>query len=133
MRTRQSLPGGTCEFDLPMLHHWLAQPAAARRAELQAWEDTMTPTRDAIAIVLGMLRSAVQTDGEVTAHGGVHQLPLTGRNVLLARLWLPVGDDLIPEVSANKYMLWIRFSRPDAQRRLHASTEDITFRLALCG
>lgn len=133
VRTRQSLPGGTCEFDLPMLHHWLAQPAAARRAELQAWEDTMTPTRDAIAIVLGMLRSAVQTDGEVTAHGGVHQLPLTGRNVLLARLWLPVGDDLIPEVSANKYMLWIRFSRPDAQRRLHASTEDITFRLALCG
>lgn len=133
VRTRQSLPGGTCEFDLPMLHHWLAQPAYVRRAELLAWEETMIPTRDAIGIALGVLRESATKEEEVTAHAGVHQLPLSGRHVLLARLWLPAGDDLIPEVSANKYMLWIRFSRPDAQRRLHAAAEDIAFRLALCG
>lgn len=133
VRTRQSLPGGTCEFDLPMLHHWLAQPAGVRRAELQAWASTMTPTRDAIALALRVLRGATAGEETLTAEGGVRQLPLSGRHVLLARLWLPLGDKLIPEVSANKYMLWIRFSRPDEMHRLHAASEDITFRLALCG
>lgn len=133
VRTRQSIPGGTCEFDLPMLHYWLAQPAHVRREELQTWASTMLPTRDAIAIALKMLRANTAGEETLTAEGGVRQLPLTDRHVLLARLWLPMGDSVIPEVSANKYMLWIRFSRPDEMHRLHAVHENIAFRLALCG
>ena len=30
VRTRQSIPGGTCEFDMPMLHCWLSMPGGAR-------------------------------------------------------------------------------------------------------
>ena len=63
----------------------------------------------------------------------MYQLPMSGKAYTLARIWMDANDTLIPEVSANKYMLWIRFSRPDERRRLHAVQESVDFKLGLCG
>ncbi len=132
VRTRQSIPGGTCEFDMPMLHYWLALRPEVRREELLGWAQSMFPTRDAIQLVLRLLRAS-SVEHYCTAVDGMFQKPMTGRNYALARIWIPEGDTLIPEVSANKYMLWVRFSRPDHRRRLHVVHERVEFRLGLCG
>lgn len=132
VRTRQSIPGGTCVFDMPMLHYWLSQPAAFRQSELRSWGASLEPLKHAVAFVLRHLRSSTQ-ESWCTAAGGMYQLPMSGRSYALARIWLPEAETIIPEVSANKYMLWIRFSRPDERRRLHAVQERVSFRLGLCG
>ena len=34
---RSSIPGGSCDFDLPIFHFWLHRPLAERRKEIQRW------------------------------------------------------------------------------------------------
>ncbi len=131
IRNRQQLPGGTCEFDMPQLHYWLSRPAAERRAELESLTETLRPIMRAVELILGQMRTTSQTR-DATAVNGMLQLPVTGKNYTLARIWLPGSLSLVPEVSANKYMLWIRFSRPDERSRLHVVQENIPFRLGLC-
>mgnify|MGYP000086799808 CR=1 FL=1 len=43
LRQRTSIPGGTCDFDLPAYHHWLSRPVARRREQLELW---ITPFRE---------------------------------------------------------------------------------------
>lgn len=131
IRTRQALAGGTCEFDLPVLHHWLSLPAQVRQAELRAWEESFLPTRDAIQIVLNDLRASYQ-DEELQATEGSLQYSLHGRSPLLARIALPVGTQIIPAMSANKYMLWLRFSTQDENYKLHPYKDPVSFTLSLC-
>lgn len=132
VRTRQSIPGGTCEFDMPMFHYWLSMPPAERRAELSEWFASMAPTRQAVLLVLRLLRGAME-EARVKAPSGTYQRPMAGKTYAIARIWLPTESQLVPEVSANKYMLWVRFSRPDERRRLHPVREPVSFTLGLCG
>ena len=133
IRTRQTIAGGTCEFDLPQLHLWMNQSAEIRRRELQDYVSTLQPIRQAVALLLRMLRESSRTQN-LTAANGTYQLPMNrSENCALAQLWLPIDSGLVPEVSANKYMLWIRFSRPDENHKLHlAKTEAVPFRIGLC-
>src|SRR6218665_388625 len=40
IRSRISIPGGTCEFDLPSYYAWQHEPAARRQSDLQQWAGT---------------------------------------------------------------------------------------------
>lgn len=131
IRNRQQLPGGTCEFDIPQLHFWLSRPPAQRRAELETLASSFMPTIRAISLILERMReTTLIRDAE--AVNGMLQLPVSGRSYTLARIWLPQDATLVPEASANKYMLWLRFSRPDERFRLHVVKERVPFRLGLC-
>ena len=70
----------------------------------------------------------------LTAVNGTYQFSMNrNQNCALVQIWLPADSMVVPEVSANKYMLCIRFSRPDENHKLHlARTEEIPFRLGLC-
>mgnify|MGYP000595970724 CR=1 FL=1 len=133
IRTRQNIAGGTCEFDLPQFHHWLNKPTQARRAELESYVTPLMPIRDASALLLRFLRSSTATKDYVAVKGTL-QFPMTNRQMpALAQIWVPSTANAIPEVSANKYMLWIRFTRPDATHKLHAiRNENIPFKMEIC-
>ncbi len=132
VRTRQSIPGGTCVFDMPLLHRWLCGDPNERRKEFHGWSAPMLPMKEAVMLVLRHIRAST-TENCCTAQTGTYQLPMSSKAYTLARIWLARNDLRVPEVSANKYMLWIRFSKPDQNRRLHAAHEPVSFRLGLCG
>ena len=52
IRTRQHLPGGTCEFDMPQLHYWLSRPPEERRKELLSLTESLAPTIRAVSLIL---------------------------------------------------------------------------------
>ena len=131
IRNRQRLPGGTCEFDLPQLHYWLSQPADIRRKELEKLAETLLPITGAAQLILDHLRARTEIS-EATAEHGTMQIPTLHRPYQLARIWLPQESRFIPDISANRYTLWLRFSTPDANHRLHAVHETLSFRLGLC-
>ena len=131
IKQRSSIPGGTCEFDLPSYHHWLHRPAATRTKDLETWIAPLAPLHDGAAIVLQLLR---QSGKPVSAHaaGGNFQQMLGGRVAQLARLRLSAALAVIPEISANKYALNVRFTTFDRDMHPRPISDDVDFELTFC-
>jgi cell division protein ZapD len=132
VRSRISIPGGTCEFDLPAYFDWQHRSADTRIKDLQCWTSALTPLSDSIHLLLKMLRDSGAPQ-KVIAEGGQFQQTLPqGRTFQLLRLALDPALHLIPEISGNRLMASIRLMYLDADNRLHPATEDCAFELALC-
>ena len=133
IRSRVSIPGGTCEFDLPAYYAWQHEPAAKRQGDLQRWVGTLAPLAEALRVMLGLLRDAGHPH-MVAAPCGLYQQNLKeNRSYQLLRLRIDPSLGLIPEISANRLMVSIRLMRPDADGKLKiASDTDAGFELTLC-
>lgn len=131
IKQRTGIPGGACEFDLPSYHHWLHRTPQERLADLHAWVAPLYPLRDASAIVLRLLRESGKP-AEAVAQGGSFQQMLGGRVAQMVRIRLPLGTDCIPEISANKYALNVRFTLLDRDSRPRPCDSDVAFELTFC-
>jgi cell division protein ZapD len=130
IKQRTAIPGGVCEFDLPSYHYWLHQRPDGRRRDLESWLAPFLPMQDGISIILRILRDSGRTSQQLAAQG-VYQQMMGGRVAQLIRLRLDDQYDCVPEVSANKYALNIRFTLAGDNQRRVAQT-DIPFELTFC-
>ena len=132
IKQRTAIPGGVCEFDLPAYHWWLHQDAGPRRNDLAGWIEPFAPIRAGSAIVLKLLRDNGR-ESRHTAYRGVFQLMLTTTKVAQL-LRLTVAHDLacVPEISANKYALNIRFLGVSGMDRGAVFDQDVEFELMFC-
>ena len=65
--------------------------------------------------------------------GGSFQMMLGGASSQMVRITLKLDDCCVPEISANKYALNIRFTRPDSEhRRQSDSSIDVPFDITFC-
>ena len=132
IRSRISIPGGTCEFDLPAYYAWQKHGPSRRRADLMQWIASLMPLAQALQVLLGLLRDS-GTPHKVVAPGGQYQQSLSqGRIYQLMRVRLNVPPDIIPEISGHRLMVSVRLMRQDAEGRLKPSNDDANFELTLC-
>jgi cell division protein ZapD len=132
IKQRSSIPGGVCEFDLPAYHYWLEQDPASRRIDLAGWIEPFEPIHAAAAIILRMLRENGRVSRHI-AYRGVFQLMLTTTKVAqLLRLTLAKDMPCVPEISANKYALNIRFLSVAGMDRGAVFDRDVEFELMFC-
>lgn len=131
IKQRAAIPGGVCEFDLPAYHHWLHRPAEQRAGHLQDWLQPLGPIRAAVAIVLGLLRDSGVPETQHAPRGS-YQRMLEARNPQLIRVALDDALPCVPEISANKYMLNIRFVQAGPGLARACSDRDIDFHLTFC-
>jgi cell division protein ZapD len=132
VRSRISIPGGTCEFDLPAYHAWQQRDPTTRRANLTQWVSTMMPLAQALQVMLQLLRDSGVRQ-KVMATGGQFQQSLPpGKVYQLLRVRLDPATELIPEISGHRLMVSVRLMRAEADGRLRPSHEDASFELALC-
>ena len=131
IKQRAAIPGGTCEFDLPSYHHWLHRPDAERRQDLHAWLEPIAGIGVALRIVLRVLRESGKTL-KLTAYGGVFQQMPMERAAHMLRLTIAGELPCVPEISANKYALNIRFILPGSVQRTKVYDKDVEFDLAYC-
>jgi cell division protein ZapD len=131
IKNRTGIPGGVCEFDLPAYHFWLNRDAAQRRNDLTGWTNPLMPIRAGISIVLRLLRSSGRPERQVASRGAFQQM-LSGRTAQLIRLRVAKNQAAVPEISANKYALNIRFTVPDTDMRPKQSEADIAFEVTFC-
>src|SRR5690606_33095229 len=108
IKQRTSIPGGVCEFDLPSYHYWLNQNAEQRVSDLKSWLAPFRPIHDAITIVLRLLRESGKSSAQL-ARQGVFQQTMAGRVAQMLRVRVKREHACVPEISANKYALNIRF------------------------
>jgi cell division protein ZapD len=131
IKQRSAIPGGMCEFDLPSYHYWLHQAFEERSRQLQGWLAPFSSIRAAIGIVLGLLRDSGQSELQHAGNGN-YQRMLESRNPHLIRVTLADGLPCIPEISANKYMLNIRFVNAGYGMQRSCTAEPIDFELIFC-
>jgi cell division protein ZapD len=131
IKQRTGIPGGACEFDLPSYHYWLHRSDEARLADLLAWITPLYPIRDGSAIVLKLLREGGKPTRHV-AQLGVFSQMLGGKTAQLVRIRLPRDSQNIPEISANKYALNIRFTQFGDEPRPKMVESDVEFELTFC-
>lgn len=132
IQQRSSIPGGAFDFDLPQYHYWLQMPQAARAGHLGEWSDQVAPVREAVTLLLGLIRSsAVPTHEE--AVNGFFQKSVPGNIAAqLVRVTLPSADGIYAEVSGGKHRFSIRFM--DCADWQHPAQVDrhVDFALSVC-
>src|SRR5512147_901470 len=131
IKQRACIPGGVCEFDLPSYHYWQHQSDELRQNALNAWIGPMLPLRDGISILLKLLRESGRTHHFTAFHGSFQQMQ-GGRVAQMLRISLDPGLPCIPEVSANKYALNIRFVAADFAAKSTLYDQDLDFDLTFC-
>ncbi|MBI2306069.1 MAG: cell division protein ZapD [Rhodocyclales bacterium] len=131
IKSRAAIPGGVCEFDLPSYHYWLHQPNDVRRKAVLGWLKPLLPLRDGLAIVLRLLRASGRPEHQ-TAKSGTFQMMLSGSTAQMVRVSVRLGEPYIPEISANKYALNIRFTSPDGDLRPRPCDREVAFDMTFC-
>ena len=132
IKQRTAIPGGACEFDLPSYHYWLHRPAAERTGQLAAWTAPLYPLREGTAIILRILRESGRPQA-LAAPQGMFQQMLGGKTAQMLRLRLDPSAPCVPEISANKYVLNIRFMAQNTEdNRPRTADWDVRFELTFC-
>jgi len=134
VQQRVCVPGGGCDFDLPLYHQWLQLPLSLRLEQFHAWIAPYGHVREAVALCLEVMRLSANTQQVVAEQGFYDQILDTNHPLQLLRIILAPGQDCYPEVSAGKQRFSIRFfSMPDTQERPIQVKQDVDFSLSTCG
>lgn len=131
IKSRTCIPGGVCGFDLPSYHYWLNLAPSRRREELLAWLMPVRAIGNGVEVVLRLLRES----GSITryvAQSGLFQLMLGGRVAQLLRVGVEDHMPCLPEVSANKYAVNVRFVLAGTSQKSRTYEEDVPFDLVFC-
>jgi cell division protein ZapD len=133
IKHRSSIPGGTCEFDLPDYLYWLSQPEEVRIRTFTQWLTVLRPLCDAVSELIWLTRQNGRTRQE-SAPGGNFTITFERENPLqLLRIALPASMGLYPEVSGSHHRCNVRFLswKGLAERATQADT-DVKFLLTCC-
>lgn len=131
LRGRLAVPGGGTQVDMPSFHAWQYRSEAQRCADLQRWMSSLMPLQAGISMVMRLLRETGQPTDAVAPQGAYQQM-LAGKTYQLLRVWIDESADVFPEISANKYMVWIRYSSQDGEQRPQPVNHDVAFKMTLC-
>jgi cell division protein ZapD len=130
IRSRLSVAGGTSPVDLPSLYSWQHLPAEQRRKQLNSYTPAFSDWKTTCDLFLKLLRQSGDSKTNSTPNGSF-QLPLTGKTYQLIRVSVD-SEVLIPEISANKHVLLIRFLQSSTTGKATAYTGSVDFNLTLC-
>lgn len=132
LRSRVSIPGGACGFDLPAYYAWQHRDSAQRRQQIEGWASTLAPLAESIFVLLKLLRDQGMPQKIMAEKGQFQQhLPL-GRVFQLARIRIDPALDLIPEITGNRLIISVRLVRQLEDGRLQQAEDDAQMELTLC-
>lgn len=133
IKQRTSIPGGSCDFDLPALRFWLNQSHQRRVDDLTRWAAPYFELEAVIELILKVIRDSA-TPQQVVAEKGFYQQPLDPQQPnRLLRVSIPAGSGFYPEISAGKHRYSIRFLNPlPIDETPTQVREDVPFLLMRC-
>ena len=133
IKHRSTIPGGTCEFDLPEYSHWLRQPFARRQHDLMGWLGIIRPVCDAVVELLWLIRESAQPLDRVAIHGMYQHRMQKDASCRLLRVNLPHDSLLYPEISGSQHRFIVRFLEwSTIEHRAVQTGQDVDFRISIC-
>lgn len=131
LKGRMSIPAGTCAFDLPSYDHWARQAESTRQDELRVLLGYFAQLQDAISLLLNVVRQSGHARTVVAPNGQLNYNAPAGRQLQLLRLRVD-EPNLVPEISANRLIIVIRWMEVNEQHRCTSCRRDVNFELSLC-
>lgn len=133
IKQRTSIPGGSCDFDLPQLRFWLNQSHEQRLADLHEWVAPYCELEDVIDLIMKVIRDSASPK-TVIAENGFYQKPLdTKKPTQLIRISVDTGKLIYPEISAGKHRYSVRFMNPQPGDALPTQVKkNVEFLLSRC-
>jgi cell division protein ZapD len=133
IKQRSSIPGGSCNFDLPAYHHWLQNSIAERNHDLDKWREDLLVIKNSIRLALHMIRNNANPVIE-QALNGFFQKPIKGNIVCqMVRVVMPKGSTYFPEISGGKHRFTVRFLEQDSTADRPVQTKkSVEFELHCC-
>jgi cell division protein ZapD len=131
---RNSIPGGSCSFDLPAFHYWLSKNSDAQNSDLTQWTEPLAGIRTAIGLILNFIRQS-NTPTKEHAIAGFFQLSLDQlRPFQMLVVSIDPSFPCFAEISGGKHRFSIRLMSPSpsSSERSSQTTEDIPFLLTRC-
>ncbi|MEE4162303.1 MAG: cell division protein ZapD [Woeseiaceae bacterium] len=133
VKHRSAIPGGTCEFDLPVYSHWLRQSYERRRQDLDAWTSAIRPLCDAVLELLWLIRESAKPSKQVATRGMYQHSVQKGEQCRLLRIGINAGSTLFPEISGSQHRFTVRFLEwQTVEARAVQTTDDVRFQLSIC-
>lgn len=131
LRGRVAVPGGSSPVDMPSYYAWQIKPRESRCDDLRQWIEPFLPLHQGLALILRLLRDS-STPTPLEADQGAYQEMLGGKTFQLLRVWVDPALQVFPEMSANKYVIWVRFSTADQELKPQPANRTIPFHLSRC-
>ncbi len=133
IKNRSTIPGGTCEFDLPEYSHWLRQSYQRRQQDMVRWIGTIRPLCDAVVEVLWLIRESAKPADKLAINGMYqHNMQKTAHCRLL-RINLPNDSSLYPEISGSQHRFTVRFLEwSTIDSRAVQTGHDVPFQMSIC-
>lgn len=131
LRGRLAVPGGSSPVDMPSFFSWQLKDYEERSRDLRDWIAPFMPLYRGLALILRLLRDSGDVR-DMMARDGAYQEMLGGKTYQLLRVWVDGARRVFPEMSANKYLIWVRFASQGADLKPQPVGVDIPFRMACC-
>lgn len=132
IKHRSSIPGGTCEFDLPEFSHWLRQPFERRQDDISDWLQAIRPVCDAVVELLWLMRESARPTEKVASNGMYHHKMQKDTSCRLLRVTLPDESPLYPEISGSQHRFTVRFLEwSTINRRAVQTGQDVRFQISI--
>ncbi len=133
IRQRTTIPGGSCDFDLPQLRYWLNQSHEQRVFDLKEWSAPYIELEVVIELLLKVLRDSGNEQSSIAENGFYQESLDTKKPTQLLRIDVDATRLIYPEISAGKHRYSIRFMKPQAHETMPIQVkEDVEFRLSRC-
>lgn len=131
LRGRLAVPGGSSQVDMPSFHGWQNQAVEQRQADLKRWSASFLPLNNALRLILRIVRGAGDVSNQLAQNGSFQEM-LGGKSFQLLRVWVEGKYGVFPEMSANKYVILVRFAQLDGEHKPATVKQNIPFQLARC-
>ena len=134
IKQRSSIPGGSCDFDLPQLRYWLNMDQAARIRDLDKWSRQYYQINEVLKLALNIIRDSGHPETTEARQGFFQEnLDPSHPNQLL-RIEIPGHSACFPEISAGKHRYSVRFLHfTDGVDQIPVQyKEDVEFKLYRC-
>lgn len=128
---RSSIPGGSCDFDLPQYHFWLQQPLERRSADLKEWFGAFDAVNRSVRLLLKLIRSSSPSKREIAQDGFYQQSLDPSAPCQLIRVIIPAQTPYYAEVSGGKHRFTVRFVEHLADKNTQTK-DNVEFDLTCC-
>ncbi|MFK8054168.1 MAG: cell division protein ZapD [Woeseiaceae bacterium] len=133
IKHRSAIPGGTCEFDLPLFSHWLRRSHESRSEDMERWLKDLRPLCVAVSQIMWLIRESA-IPKECMADAGMYQHSLDKEsNCRMLRVLIRDQAHLFPEISGSPQRFTIRFLQwGDIDSRPIQTQDRVPFVLSFC-
>lgn len=133
IKQRISIPGGTCNFDLPGYNFWLKSQNVDKTRQLKEWHKDISVINQAVKLALELIRNSSNPAIETATRGFYQQSIESDTACQLIRVKLPPESTYYPEISGGKHRFTVRFMEQSSMNQRPSQTgDDVEFELHCC-